>query len=132
MGARPLQLDVCWLVQWLVCGQAKGIHLTVKSAVHPRSPTGKNKIRPFRSSQINMISNHQSLINVPIQTSASIMMTETAKDPNVIIALGIEGSANKFGVGIIKYNINTGETEILANPRKTYVNKYLFTISYCN
>ena len=33
-----------------------------------------------------------------------------------IIALGIEGSANKIGVGIVT---NTGE--ILANPRKTYI-----------
>lgn len=39
---------------------------------------------------------------------------------NVIIALGIEGSANKLGVGIIRQH-PTGETEILSNPRKTYI-----------
>jgi len=33
-----------------------------------------------------------------------------------IIALGIEGSANKIGVGIV-----TDEGEILSNPRKTYI-----------
>ena len=33
-----------------------------------------------------------------------------------IIALGIEGSANKIGVGIV-----TNNGEILANPRKTYI-----------
>ncbi|TMW63416.1 hypothetical protein Poli38472_002357 [Pythium oligandrum] len=37
-----------------------------------------------------------------------------------VIALGIEGSANKLGVGIIRYK-QDGETEILANPRKTYI-----------
>lgn len=34
----------------------------------------------------------------------------------MIIALGIEGSANKIGVGIV-----TDEGKILANPRKTYI-----------
>lgn len=33
-----------------------------------------------------------------------------------MIALGIEGSANKIGVGIVK-----DDGTILANPRKTYV-----------
>jgi N6-L-threonylcarbamoyladenine synthase len=37
------------------------------------------------------------------------------------IALGIEGSANKVGVGIILYNGSTGAYEILSNPRKTYI-----------
>jgi N6-L-threonylcarbamoyladenine synthase len=53
---------------------------------------------------------------------------------DVVIAIGIEGSANKIGVGIIKYtyNIDTNDTngnklggsrdyEILSNPRKTYI-----------
>lgn len=35
-----------------------------------------------------------------------------------VIALGIEGSANKVGVGIIRFD---KEYEILANPRKTFV-----------
>eukprot|EP00501_MAST-03F_sp_TOSAG23-6_P001523 GSMAST32.ASY1.ANO1.1585.1 assembled CDS len=37
-----------------------------------------------------------------------------------IVALGIEGSANKLGVGVIRYNTD-GSTEILSNPRKTYI-----------
>lgn len=47
-----------------------------------------------------------------------------------IVSLGIEGSANKVGVGIVLY-INTEQSvnhpscfstyEILANPRKTYI-----------
>lgn len=32
------------------------------------------------------------------------------------IALGIEGSANKIGIGILKSN-----GEILSNPRKTFI-----------
>ncbi len=38
---------------------------------------------------------------------------------DVIIAIGIEGSANKIGVGIVKYF--NGQYEILSNPRKTYI-----------
>jgi N6-L-threonylcarbamoyladenine synthase len=38
---------------------------------------------------------------------------------NHIIAIGIEGSANKIGVGIIRYK--DGEYDILSNPRKTYI-----------
>jgi N6-L-threonylcarbamoyladenine synthase len=37
-----------------------------------------------------------------------------------VLALGIEGSANKLGVGVIRYRAD-GETEILSNPRKTYI-----------
>ncbi|DBA02397.1 TPA: hypothetical protein N0F65_007216 [Lagenidium giganteum] len=37
-----------------------------------------------------------------------------------VIALGIEGSANKLGVGIIRYR-RDDETDILSNPRKTYI-----------
>ena len=35
--------------------------------------------------------------------------------------LGIEGSANKVGVGVLKYSPDTNEYEILSNPRKTFV-----------
>ena len=37
----------------------------------------------------------------------------------VVVALGIEGSANKIGVGIIRYEL--GQYTILSNPRKTYI-----------
>lgn len=47
---------------------------------------------------------------------------------NKIIAIGIEGSANKIGVGIIRYNGGGGKIagdlgnfEILSNPRKTFI-----------
>jgi N6-L-threonylcarbamoyladenine synthase len=36
-------------------------------------------------------------------------------------ALGIEGSANKIGVGIVCYEHQTGLYNILSNPRKTYI-----------
>lgn len=38
-----------------------------------------------------------------------------------LVAMGIEGSANKVGVGLIKFVASSGEYEILANPRKTFV-----------
>ena len=38
-----------------------------------------------------------------------------------IIALGIEGSANKIGVGIIRYDNISEDYEILSNPRKTFI-----------
>lgn len=38
-----------------------------------------------------------------------------------VIAVGIEGSANKVGVGIVQYVADTGCYEILSNPRKTFV-----------
>lgn len=33
----------------------------------------------------------------------------------MVIAIGLEGSANKIGIGIIKDGV------VLANPRKTYI-----------
>lgn len=33
----------------------------------------------------------------------------------------IEGSANKLGVGIIKRHLDTGETQVLSNVRRTYI-----------
>ena len=38
-----------------------------------------------------------------------------------VLALGIEGSANKVGVGLVRYNPSVGDYSILANPRETYV-----------
>lgn len=35
--------------------------------------------------------------------------------------IGIEGSANKVGVGVLIYDPKTNEYSILSNPRKTYV-----------
>lgn len=47
-----------------------------------------------------------------------------------IYAIGIEGSANKVGVGIVKYTEETQEYEIIANPRKTYIAPTGTMISY--
>jgi N6-L-threonylcarbamoyladenine synthase len=37
------------------------------------------------------------------------------------IVIGIEGSANKVGVGVLLYNSQNETYEILSNPRKTYI-----------
>ncbi|KAG0147169.1 hypothetical protein CROQUDRAFT_670710 [Cronartium quercuum f. sp. fusiforme G11] len=37
-----------------------------------------------------------------------------------LLALGIEGSANKLGIGIIEH-LPSGQINVLSNPRKTYV-----------
>ena len=44
-------------------------------------------------------------------------------EKDYILALGIEGSANKIGVGIVRYRRGhiDGEYDILSNPRKTYI-----------
>ena len=38
-----------------------------------------------------------------------------------MISIGLEGSANKLGIGIIEHNTETGEVKILANIRHTHV-----------
>ena len=38
-----------------------------------------------------------------------------------VVALGIEGSANKVGVGIVRYDPVSEEYSTLANVRKTYI-----------
>jgi len=40
---------------------------------------------------------------------------------NETIVLGIEGSANKVGVGVLRYDPKTESYTTLANPRKTYI-----------
>ena len=43
-------------------------------------------------------------------------------EQDYLIALGIEGSANKIGVGIVRYRRGESpEYDILSNPRKTYI-----------
>lgn len=37
-----------------------------------------------------------------------------------LTAIGIEGSANKIGVGIVRYD-GEGNYETLSNPRKTFI-----------
>ena len=43
------------------------------------------------------------------------------KDTNTIVVLGIEGSANKVGVGVVRYSYTTNMYHILSNPRKTFI-----------
>ena len=38
----------------------------------------------------------------------------------LVVALGIEGSANKVGVGIVRYEPGSNEYAILSNPRRTF------------
>lgn len=47
-------------------------------------------------------------------------LPETARD-KLVVALGIEGSANKVAVGIILFNPNDQEYHTVANVRKTYI-----------
>ncbi|KAI9895782.1 hypothetical protein PsorP6_018653 [Peronosclerospora sorghi] len=47
-------------------------------------------------------------------------MTSPVRKDRDVLAMGIEGSANKLAVGIICYRKNC-ETEILSNIRKTYI-----------
>ena len=46
---------------------------------------------------------------------------QLSKDKDNIIVLGIEGSANKCGVGVLGYNISSNSYRTLSNPRKTYI-----------
>src|SRR5438128_3986897 len=40
---------------------------------------------------------------------------------NILIALGLEGSANKVGVGLISHDLSTGAVEVLSNIRHTHI-----------
>ena len=42
-----------------------------------------------------------------------------SKDQTIV--LGIEGSANKVGVGVLRYDASNQTYTILSNPRKTYI-----------
>ena len=58
------------------------------------------------------------LENLPFPT----LIPYTIRDPDGdTVVLGIEGSANKVGVGLVRYSPVAAFYEILANPRKTYV-----------
>ncbi|CAB9503847.1 Probable bifunctional tRNA threonylcarbamoyladenosine biosynthesis protein [Seminavis robusta] len=52
--------------------------------------------------------------NLPLPES-----TINSKETTVV--LGIEGSANKVGVGVLRYQKNNHTYEILSNPRKTFI-----------
>lgn len=46
--------------------------------------------------------------------------TTTTRRTHIMIAIGLEGSANKLGVGLIQHLDNGGEPVILSNIRDTY------------
>ena len=54
-------------------------------------------------------------------TSAVQVFTANMKKEKRIYVLGIEGSANKIGVGIVCYDPLTDDCTLLSNPRKTYI-----------
>jgi N6-L-threonylcarbamoyladenine synthase len=56
-----------------------------------------------------------------MKPSESSHSKKKMKKAEHIFAIGIEGSANKVGVGIIKYSKKDGTSEVLSNPRKTYI-----------
>lgn len=57
--------------------------------------------------------------NLPVPTDPPLY---EIRDPHgCTYVLGIEGSANKVGVGILKYDPTKNEYEILSNPRKTFI-----------
>jgi N6-L-threonylcarbamoyladenine synthase len=85
-------------------------------------------------------------MEVPLNTSLSFQPVPTATDgpcsadalqnlplphpppkdskPNKygkIVVVGMEGSANKVGVGIVEYDATANTYQILSNPRKTYI-----------
>lgn len=64
--------------------------------------------------------------NLPIPPVSSLppeMQYQTSGDAhgNKTTILGIEGSANKIGVGVLQYDPATDTYETLSNPRKTYI-----------
>ena len=60
-------------------------------------------------------------ITLPYKIQRSIYQQQNQNDSDTIIVLGIEGSANKVGVGIVEYSYTTQQYQILANPRKTFI-----------
>ncbi|RYG68157.1 hypothetical protein EON64_05800 [archaeon] len=48
-------------------------------------------------------------------------LIECSSNGSPLYALGIEGSANKIGVGVLRYEPETRQYSTLSNPRKTYI-----------
>ena len=57
--------------------------------------------------------------NLPIPPPPSGVYQPNSKGETIV--LGIEGSANKIGVGVLKYSPSSRSYEILSNPRKTFI-----------
>ena len=57
-----------------------------------------------------------------IQNFAPQVVAHSEAEPSrPLIALGIEGSANKCGIGVLRFDAASGEYVILSNPRRTYI-----------
>ena len=65
-----------------------------------------------------------SIQNLPIPDPSELGNYKPNKNGDTIV-LGLEGSANKVGVGVLKYSPPKADTpanyHILSNPRKTYI-----------
>lgn len=55
--------------------------------------------------------------NLPLPAQPSAILNKYGKT----VVLGMEGSANKVGVGVVEYDPSTHSYQILANPRKTFI-----------
>ncbi|KAL7509568.1 hypothetical protein ACHAXN_006519 [Cyclotella atomus] len=59
--------------------------------------------------------------NLPLPPPSHFSHLYTPNSSNQTVVLGIEGSANKVGVGVLSYDPSTQTYQTLSNPRKTYV-----------
>jgi N6-L-threonylcarbamoyladenine synthase len=57
--------------------------------------------------------------NLPLPPQANIGYKTNKFGKTVVV--GMEGSANKVGVGVVEYDPRSNSYRILANPRKTYI-----------
>jgi len=59
--------------------------------------------------------------NLPLPPQSHFSHLYKPNSDGKTIILGIEGSANKCGIGVLCYNPQTSTYQTLSNPRKTYV-----------
>lgn len=58
---------------------------------------------------------------LPVTMHPAPKRRKVAAAPKIMYVMGIEGSANKVGVGIIRHFPDTNKSDVLSNPRKTYI-----------
>ncbi|TIB66687.1 hypothetical protein E3P77_02099 [Wallemia ichthyophaga] len=56
----------------------------------------------------------------PVRESDILALLESEREAREYIAIGLEGSANKLGAGIVRHN-KGGSVDVLSNPRHTYI-----------
>ena len=59
--------------------------------------------------------------NLPLPNPSTFSHLYRPNASNKTVVLGIEGSANKVGVGVLAFDPQTETYQTLSNPRKTYV-----------